>query len=101
VLSSDKSGLREEGEKLLWHITLFLRGFGAAIVICETDGGGAVQLANYFDLVGWRAWRVSDLAQNTSWEEGLGKVTGEWLGEHDLEAFARGLGSYHTRHVDV
>jgi hypothetical protein len=44
-----------EGEDKLWHITLFLRGFGAAFVVCETDGCGAVEFADNFDLVGWRA----------------------------------------------
>jgi hypothetical protein len=29
------------------------------------------------------------------------KVTREGLREHDLEAFARGLGSYHTRHIEL
>jgi len=41
-------------DDLLWYIALLLRGLSIAVVVCHADAGGAVELADDFDLVGWR-----------------------------------------------
>ena len=40
-------------EDVLWYIALLLRGLSVAVVVCHADAGGAVELADDFDLVGW------------------------------------------------
>jgi hypothetical protein len=45
--------------------------------------------------------RKNPSLQQLPMEEIVTRLTGEWLGEHDLEAFARGLGSYHARHIEM
>jgi hypothetical protein len=48
-------------EDVLRNITLLLRRFGAAVVVCHPDAGRAVQLANDLDLMRWCTYSIISL----------------------------------------